>query len=48
MERASDVLMREHRGIERMLRILEVAAARVERGQGGATAVALTGRGGGD
>jgi hemerythrin-like domain-containing protein len=33
MERASDVLMREHRGIERMLRILEVAAARVERGQ---------------
>ena len=33
MERASDVLRSEHRGIERMLRVLEVAADRVEGGQ---------------
>jgi len=33
MERASDVLTAEHRGIERMLRILEAAAAKVERGE---------------
>jgi hemerythrin-like domain-containing protein len=33
MERASDVLMSEHRGIERMLRIVETAAAKVEKGE---------------
>lgn len=33
MERASDVLRSEHRGIERMLRIVETASDRVESGQ---------------
>jgi hemerythrin-like domain-containing protein len=33
MERATDVLSSEHRGIERMLRVLEVAAERLERGE---------------
>jgi hemerythrin-like domain-containing protein len=33
MERASDVLMSEHRNIERVLRVLEVAAVKVESGQ---------------
>lgn len=34
MERASDVLMSEHRGIERMLTIVETACDRVESGKG--------------
>ncbi len=33
MERASDVLMSEHRGIERMLTILDAAADKVEKGE---------------
>lgn len=32
-QRATDILMAEHRGIERMLSIVEAAAARVERGE---------------
>ena len=33
MERATDVLTGEHRGIERMLRIMEVAVERLEHGE---------------
>lgn len=32
-QRATDILMAEHRGIERMLSIVEAAAGRVERGE---------------
>ncbi|HOG48097.1 MAG TPA: hemerythrin domain-containing protein [Anaerolineae bacterium] len=32
-QKATDILMAEHRGIERMLNVVEAAAARVERGE---------------